>query len=313
MFLPNSNVLLTGYSGFLGRHLLISLRSQNKEITLLDKKYTNQELKFIQCDLAKEIPKFNNYNFDIVIHAAGKAHVVPKTNKEKEDFYNVNFHGTKRLIAGLEKMNTLPGAFIFISTVSVYGRDEGIEIDEEHPLMAYDPYGKSKILAEQYILDWGKRNSIKIGILRLPLIVGKNPPGNLGSMIRGIQKGYYFGIGKSTAKKSMVLANDIGLILDIVADKGGVYNLTDGYHPSFAELERIIATRYGSRIPFRIPLFIAKTIAITGSFLEKILRISMPINIHKLNKITDTLTFSDKKARLKLGWKPKHVIENIEI
>ena len=55
----------------------------------------------------------------MVIHAAGKAHSVPKTAFEKQQFYDINVLGTQNLLAGFEKIG-LPKQFVFISSVAVY-------------------------------------------------------------------------------------------------------------------------------------------------------------------------------------------------
>ena len=89
----------------------------------------------------------------------------------------------------------MPGLFVFISSVSVYGLEFGTGIDEANPLLAKDAYGKSKIAAEQLITSWGIKTAVPVVILRLPLVAGPNPPGNLGDMIKAIQAGYYFRIG----------------------------------------------------------------------------------------------------------------------
>ena len=144
-----------------------------------------------QFDLSKNVPYFYD-RFEIIIHCAGKAHLLPKTNQEIASFYSVNVLGTKNLLKGLT--SKLPKRFVFISSVSVYGLTQGENIPETHPLLAEDPYGKSKIEAEKIVENWCKENNVICTILRLPLLVGLNPPGNLGAMIRGIKKGYYFAI-----------------------------------------------------------------------------------------------------------------------
>ena len=56
--------------------------------------------------------------YDVVFHAAGKAHSIPKTEAEKQAFFDVNLQGTKNLYAALEKAG-IPTAFIFVSSVAV--------------------------------------------------------------------------------------------------------------------------------------------------------------------------------------------------
>lgn len=290
-------VLVTGSNGFFGKSIHKKL-SMLTSVTTLSR--NNSDL---SCDLVNNIPNLSN--FDIVIHAAGKAHSVPKNNLENDAFFDINVKGTQNLLHGIEASGKLPKSFIFISTVAVYGVDQGINIDEKAPLLAKDPYGLSKIKAENLILDWCQKNYVICTILRLPLIVGENPPGNLGAMIKGINRGYYFNIAGGLARKSMVLVEDVANILLKVSEIGGIYNLTDGAHPNFYELSNAIAKQYGKLKLFNLPFAIAKSIALVGDLLGA----KFPLNSSKLKKITSDLTFDDSKAKEVMGWNPNKVLD----
>ena len=90
--------------------------------------------------------------------------------------------------------------------------DQGELVTENDELLAKDAYGLSKILAEKLIQEWCKKNKVVCTILRLPLVVGYNPPGNLGAMIKSIKSGFYLNIAGGKVKKSMVLASDVAKI-----------------------------------------------------------------------------------------------------
>ncbi|OCB70570.1 UDP-galactose-4-epimerase [Flavobacterium piscis] len=295
-----NKLLITGATGFLGRNILTVLKESDFQIMTLGNLSTD-----IVCDISCEIPNFN-CNFDYVIHAAGKAHSVPKSESEKQEFYQVNIEGTKNLIAGFEKSNFLPKYFIFISSVSVYGLETGNNINEEHSLLAKDAYGLSKIGAEDLIKEWCGKNNVICTILRLPLLVGKNAPGNLGTMVKAIEKGYYFNIGGGKARKSMVLAKDVATFIPKVAVVGGTYNLTDGIDPSFNELSNAISKK--NKTTLNLPLFVARIMGLLGNLLGD----QSPINSFKLKKITSDLTFDDSKARTLLGWNPQSVIDYLK-
>jgi nucleoside-diphosphate-sugar epimerase len=134
----------------------------------------------------------------------------------------------------------------------------------------------------------------------LPLLVGDNPPGNLGSMIKAINKGYYFNINGGKAKKSMVLIEDVSRFIPKVKAVGGIYNLTDGNHPTFKDLSEAISKR---KI-YNIPLFIAKLLGLLGDIFGD----TAPVNSKTIKKLISNLTFDDSKAR-KLGWEPHSVLE----
>lgn len=289
--------LLTGSSGFLGSTIFKLLSSSNQVITLSRK---NAD---INIDLSEKIPKISYV--DVAIHAAGKAHSIPKTEAQKQEFYKLNVAGTKNLLKGLEQSSAVPKAFVFISSVAVYGKENGHMISEESDLLATDPYGDSKIQAEKIVQDWCGKNNVLCTILRLPLLAGKNPPGNLGAMIKAIKAGYYFNIAGGKAKKSIVLCTDIAKVIPNVAMVGGIYNLTDGEHPSFYELSGVIANQLRKKRIYNMPFIVAKIIAKLGDFLGD----EAPLTSLRLKKITDDLTFDDSKARTLLKWHPDKVLD----
>jgi nucleoside-diphosphate-sugar epimerase len=292
-------MLLTGSSGFLGK--IIKMTLSECEVDTLARSNAD-----VNVDIEKGIPDLPKV--DIIIHAAGKAHSIPKTEAQKDEFFNTNVKGTMNLLTGL-KNSAIPKSIIFISTVAVYGKEAGRLINEECLLLAKDPYGLSKIKAEKLVQDWCLENNVICTILRLPLVAGPNPPGNLGSMIKGIERGYYFNIAGGKAKKSMVLAKDVAKIIPIAANIGGIYNLTDGYHPCFSELSELIAKQLTKNKPTNIPLWFAKIAAKVGDIFGP----KVAINSNKLKKITSDLTFDDSKARELLGWDPIPVLNGFKI
>ena len=293
-------VLLTGANGFLGKAIVKELEKDNNLFSL---SRTSGNYKIF---LEREVPGFKQ-SFDLVIHAAGKAHSVPKTESERKLFYDVNVTGTENLLKGLENAR-IPKQFVFISSVSVYGQEFGKDINERHKLEAKDAYGLSKIEAEILVSEWCKLHNVVCTILRLPLLVGANPPGNLGAMIKAIEKGYYFNIGGGKARKSMVLSEDVADFIPKIAKIGGSYNLTDGHHPTFFELSSVIAKQLQKSTPINMPLIVAKTIGLMGDFLGN----KAPFNSLKLRKITADLTFDDSKAR-SVGWKPRRVLDTFSV
>lgn len=261
----------------------------------------------LKANLAKDVPELLE-KYDVVLHACGKAHVVPKTEAEKQAFYDVNYQGTVNLCKALESAG-IPKALVFISTVAVYGCEYGDMITEEHPLEGTSPYAESKIMAEKYLTDWCSKNGVVLSILRPSLLAGKNAPGNLGSMVEGIKKGFYMNIAGGKVIKSILMAEDIARLLPLLEEKGGVYNVCDTRQPSFGEISASVAKQLGKRKPISIPYWMAWCMAKVGDLLGS----KAPINSYKLEKMTKSLTFSNEKARRELGWEPLDVLENYKI
>ena len=286
-------VLLSGSSGFLGGYILSHLNRTGTEVITVGRSATNA----ILCDLKTEVPMIDVYHeFGLIIHSAGLAHRVPKKEAEGKLFFDVNVGGTKNLLEGLVVLKKKPRCFVFVSTVAVYGVEEGLGIDETHKLNGISPYALSKIEAEKLVQDWCDMHGVNCVILRLPLVIGDNAPGNLGAMERAIRKGYYFRLGSGNARRSMVNAEDVARLMPLLIDQHGIYNLTDGKHLCYCEFDVLLAKKYSKNIR-SIPKYLGKFLALIGDVF-----VFFPLNSYRLNKLEASFTVSDSKARIELGW-----------
>lgn len=295
-------LLFTGGTGFLGHNVMPILVKQYDVTTC---GITPEDM--VKANLAKEVPVLPE-RYEVVLHACGKAHIVPKTEAEKQAFYDVNYQGTVNLCTSLEKVG-VPKALVFISTVAVYGCEYGELIMEEHPLEGTSPYAESKIMAEKYLTEWCIRHDVTLGILRPSLLAGKDAPGNLGAMVAGIKNGFYMNIAGGKVIKSILMAEDIARLIPLLVEKGGVYNVCDTRQPSFGEISISVAQQLGKGKPLSIPFWMAWCMAKVGDMLGS----KAPINSYKLEKMTKSLTFSNEKARKVLGWEPLDVLENYKV
>ena len=135
----------------------------------------------------------------------------------------------------------------------------------------------------------------------MPLVTGKNPLGNLSAIIKAINKGYYFRIGKGQAKKSIISAYDVANLIPELFDLNGVYNLTDTRHPMISEIDSIIAKKFNKKIK-SIPICLIKLLAKIGdifSFFHSILR--------SLKNLLKTLHFQIKNYLMILNIDPLKV------
>ena len=232
----------------------------------------------------------------MLIHAAGKAHSTSTTKEETQAFFEVNFELTKKITETVDESQIEVNTLVFISTVAVYGIEEGFEINEDAALNGNSPYAHSKRMAEEHLQQWAKDTGVNLIILRLPLIFGENAPGNLGAMEKAIKGRYYFQIGKGEAKRSMVHAKQLGEFLPSLLGKSGIYHLTDGKHNTYEEIALYFARKHKRRI-WSLPSTALKIFAKFGDAIP-----NFPLNSNRLSKLSMSLTFSDEKARRELGW-----------
>ncbi len=282
------NIFITGSTGFLGRNLLDYL-SKSKHNIVAPKRY---EL----------IPLLSKQNtIDLFIHSAGKAHSTKYS--ESNEFFEVNLELTRNITKQIEEQGLKLNTFVFISTVAVYGLDEGDNINETAPLSGKSPYAVSKKMAEEHLQNWSEETGINLVILRLPLIFGENAPGNLGAMERAIKSRYYFQIGEGSARRSAVHVTDLAEFIPSLHGKCGVYNLASNKPPSYSEIGIYYGKKYNRKIK-KLPLRLLKILALMGDVIPK-----FPLNSYRLSKLNQTLTFNDEKARNELNWFGSNVLK----
>jgi nucleoside-diphosphate-sugar epimerase len=165
--------LVTGASGFLGKYIVQELSKQYVVHTL-----GRQADADYHADISTEIPQVNS-SYDLVVHAAAKAHKISATSEEAADFFEVNENGSRRLCEAFDQSKFYPKHWVFISTGSCVWTGRRELIKETEPLNGLTPYARSKINAEKILTGWCSEHGVKLTILRLPLIAGPNPPGNL--------------------------------------------------------------------------------------------------------------------------------------
>jgi len=111
---------MTSATGFPGKHIY----NENKStITTFGRKSCDIIGDFVNGILAI------SDNYEPIIHAAGKAHSVPVFQQQRAELYIVN--GTRNLLSSIESNRILPKGFVFISSVAVYGVENGCLIKED--------------------------------------------------------------------------------------------------------------------------------------------------------------------------------------
>jgi nucleoside-diphosphate-sugar epimerase len=164
-------ILLTGASGFIGKHLLKRLVENHgkKHVISLTSKPINECNYLLHNNYKFETDFFHKNGFneiEIVIHAGA---FTPKSGKEADNISlsNSNIINTQNLL------NVLPKTvkrFIFLSTIDVYNNDGVLsENSLEKPISLY---GYSKLYCEKMIKRWGNQNNIPIQLLRIGHVYG---------------------------------------------------------------------------------------------------------------------------------------------
>ncbi|ANH61077.1 NAD-dependent epimerase/dehydratase family protein [Dokdonia donghaensis] len=285
--MKQNNVIISGASGFVGQNLLPFLKTENWNVTPLSRKRENS----ISLDYNNlTVNDFNSaYAF---IHLAGKAHDLKKTSND-EEYYEVNTELTKQLFDLFLESDAK--VFIYFSSVKAVADEVNGVLTENHPYEPGTVYGKSKALAEQYLLNKSLPSNKKLYILRPCMIHGPGNKGNLNLLYRVVSKGIPYPLGAFDNKRSFVSINTITHVIDELLKRlpdSGVFNLADDYAISTNDLIRVMALAISKK---------PKVLAINKSFLRFIAGmgtlLQLPFNKERLQKLTESYEVSNSKIK----------------
>jgi GlcNAc-P-P-Und epimerase len=295
------DVLVTGGLGFLGREISRAFGESGWKVSTLGKSRAND----LVFDLSKEEPIFDKIEFRRIVHIAGMAHRVNQLNDAVQSFFDINAGGTRNLLLALDQESEVIRQFVYISTVAVYGQEMGRMLDEKTPLEGRGPYAQSKIQAEEMVQEWGQKNGVPTLILRLPFVAGHGAPGEFQQLLDRMRNSGFRIIGSGAARRSALHVTDLGKHLVGWENIEGIYNLTDGYHPTFAEWFDYANRNHDLRQRKHIADWAARILSGMGDLIP-----GFPYHSRLYYQLSSELTFSDQKARQELGWSPKPVIDH---
>lgn len=198
------NILLTGGTGYIGSHIAVVLAEAGHDVILYDnfcnsqpevlqqlKLITGKEIALVRGDVrdtALLISTLKAYHVDAVFHCAGLKAVGESVVKPIH-YYANNVQGTISLLEAMQKVygSQRVKNLIFSSSATVYGDPIYLPIDEEHPLRATNPYGRTKIHIEEMLVDVVRVDSSwNIACLRYFNPVGAHESGLIGEAPNGV-------------------------------------------------------------------------------------------------------------------------------
>lgn len=214
-----SKVLITGASGFVGRHLCELLTGQGYEV-----RGTIRTAPAEVGPLAWELVGTGDIGGDVdwapvlegvdyVVHLAGRVHVM---NEKEQDpltaFRRINVKGTEALMKGAGAHGVK--RFVFVSTIKVHGDGtESAPYTSADSLAPPDPYGQSKLEAEDAVERLGKDFGIETTIIRPPLVYGPGVGGNFIRLLGLVARGVPLPFGSIDNSRSLVY---VGNLCDLI-------------------------------------------------------------------------------------------------
>ena len=272
-------IFITGASGFVGKNVMGSLA------------------------LTHEFHVFDRENFniesDVVLHLAGKAHDLKKVS-EPNEYYAVNTELSKRMFDAFLKSTA--STFIFMSSVKASADAvEGILTEEVLP-NPQTHYGKSKLLAEEYILSHAIPDGKRVYILRPCMIHGPGNKGNLNLLFEVVRRGIPWPLGAFSNHRSFCSIDNLVFVIQELIDRkdipSGIYQVADDESLSTNELIQLMAQSAGKQASiWNLPKAIISRMAQLGDWIH------LPLNSERLTKLTESYVVSNEKITHAIGKK----------
>jgi len=290
--MTEAHILCTGGAGYIGSHTVIKLRENGFKVSILDnlmnahakvmdrlKELTGTDIplhKIDMCDAAAVDKLFAEQKFDGVIHFAGLKAVGESVAKPLF-YYENNMKGTTNILKSMIKHGC--NGFVFSSSATVYKPCEE-PIDEGKPLGCSNPYGWTKYMIEQILMDTAKANpQLKVELLRYFNPVGAHPSGRIGESPNSIPNnlmpfvqqvavgrrefltvfGDKYNTPDGTGVRDYIHVDDLAeghicALKDVLKKDSGcsVHNLGSGQGHSVLEMVKAFEKASGKELPYKI-------------------------------------------------------------
>jgi 2-alkyl-3-oxoalkanoate reductase len=304
-------IFLTGATGFIGKRLLKRLAVDGHSITSL---LLPEEPESLLDGLKTAVVRGDVTapgtleglldGSEAVIHLAGAVGY----GQAMAHCIRLNAEGTRNIASAAAASGVR--RFIHFSSVSVYGRVPGVHLAEDSPRRRIgDPYGDTKIMAEEILEDFIRRGALDVTIVRPTVIYGPGDRLFLPKLIENIRSGRARVIGPGDNTVDLVHVDDVAeftaLLLKTPGSSGRVYNLTNRGNPTWKEFLGIVAGALGvpapaKHLPYPVAYAVAGLMELISAFTGKqplLTRYSVRVVGRKYFYITD-------RAKDELGFVP---------
>jgi nucleoside-diphosphate-sugar epimerase len=230
---------------------------------------------------------------EVIIHLAGKAHDLKNTSNPDE-YYLVNTELTKKVFDAFLCSNAK--TFITLSSVKAVADEVNGVLTEENIPNPITHYGKSKLLAERYILSKQIPEGKRVFILRACMIHGPGNKGNLNILYQLVSKRIPWPLGAFENKRSFCSIDNLMFIFKELIERedipSGVYNVADDIPLSTNQVISILAESQNQNPKiWNFSKRFIQSMAKLGDILK------LPLNEERLQKLTESYVVSNQKIK----------------
>jgi len=304
------NVLVTGATGFIGRHLVIALLKKGHKVYAITRDIKKEEVLkkvgvlVINADITdkKSLDKLLEYNIDAAFHLAG---VLGNYNVKKDVYWKVNVEGTRNLFIVLAKNKT---RLIHISSTLVIGKIGKYPANEQTRVRPSNLYERTKYEGEKIALGF-LHVGMPVTIIRPEFVYGPHDI-HLLSLFRVVRdkKFIFIGSGKNYVQPTYIDDLIEGLLLCLERNEtiGRVYILAGAKYVTIKEFIGEIANYFNIKPPkLHLPPLFAKLLAVCFEILAKFWPFDPPLTRSRVKFFTQNHFFDISRAKRDIGYKPK--------
>ncbi len=282
-----SKILITGGSGFIGGHFHNAIpHDKIVNLDLLAPAF-DHSTQFFQGDIreAADVEKaLQNVPVTTILSLAAKHH---DFGIGHDEYFDTNEDGTKIICAAATRHNIKE--IIFYSSVAVYGLRAEVSSEAMEPLPD-SPYGASKLAGEKVLEQWAAGDPTrKVLIIRPTVVFGPKNMANMRSLIRQIDSGLYFHLGKGDNIKSIAYVENLVKATLFLKDrmKPGVsiYNYADEPQLTSREISNAIADALKKKIRLTVPKSLGILMGLPFDLLIKVTGKNLPISSARIRKL----------------------------
>jgi len=316
-----ARILITGSSGFIGQLLSRRLLCEGNSLVRFDlRDAAGMGGEFVEADISRPGKWADaSEGVETVFHLAGKAHALSELRQDEADYFRVNTEGTRYALEAAKAHGVR--RFVLFSSIKAMSRDdEAVDVaappvrpfGETATVEPDTPYGRSKLAAEELVLEGGYVPEPVV--LRLCMVYGDGAKGNMQKMLGAVERRRFPPLPDVPNKRSMVHVEDVLDAALLAANHPGaageVFIVSDGKAYSTRGILVAMHAALGRPMPeWSVPVWGLRALGYAGDAIGKVRGRRFVFDSDSIPKLLGSAWFRSEKIQQKLGFRPQWDLE----